>query len=48
MKRVLVCEKAANSINNLRDGLGGYEFEKQKVADALSGLSDFMQFHAVS
>lgn len=44
MKRVLLSESAANIVANMRDQIGSYESEKMKIANALSGLSDFIQF----
>ena len=44
MKRVLLNNDAANTINTLRRGIGAYEFAKKKIADAQSGIAHFIQF----
>jgi len=44
MKRVLLSESAANIVGDMRDKIGTFEYEKTKIANALSGLSDFIQF----
>lgn len=44
MKRVLLSKKAVNIISSLRDQIGTFEYEKLKIANALSSLSDFIQF----
>lgn len=44
MKRVLLNNDAAKTINTLRSGIGEYEFAKKKIADAQSGIAHFIQF----
>lgn len=44
MKKVVLSNRGANVINTLRGDIGGYEAEKENIADTLCGLVDMMHF----
>lgn len=44
MKKVLLSNKGAETVENLRDEFGTFQSEKCDIADTMCGLSDMMQF----